>query len=313
MGITRLSRCSAVYILYRVDPRSEAAKRPFRHTVIIRPTDFALAGSETAPPIQDVFRAVASDETRNDLIFDDILRALESRRSPVVITERTDHLEKLEARLRRFAKNVVVLRGGQTDRQRRDILTKLANVRNDEERVILATGRYLGEGFDDPRLDTLFLTMPIAWKGTLAQYAGRLHRRHEPKREVLIYDYVDRNVPVLVRMAAKRKKAYLSIGYELSELDDLLGRDLVGSENGAQSLRTESLAHLPNVLAETDFELPETGRVNRTEGHKSLRKRPKFQAPPPKPADNGRKCAQQQHQQNQGLVGGEAGLEPTKA
>jgi hypothetical protein len=99
-------------IRYRADPRSEAAKRPFQHTVIIRNTAFALpsVASDMQPPIQDVFRAVATDAARNDLIFDDILRALELKRSPVVITERTDHLENLEARLKGFAKNVIVLR-----------------------------------------------------------------------------------------------------------------------------------------------------------------------------------------------------------
>jgi superfamily II DNA or RNA helicase len=174
---------------------------------------------DTQPPIQDVFRAVATDAARNDLIFDDILQALELKRSPVVITERKDHLENLETRLKGFAKNVIVLRGGQTDRQRREIADRLLSIPDGEERVLLATGRYLGEGFDDPRLDTLFLTMPIAWKGTLAQYAGRLHRQHDAKREVLIYDYVDQNVPVLARMATKRRRAYQSIGYRISSSD----------------------------------------------------------------------------------------------
>jgi superfamily II DNA or RNA helicase len=86
---------------------------------------------------------------------------------------------------------------------------------DDEERLILATGRYLGEGFDDPRLDTLFLTMPIAWKGTLAQYVGRLNREHQGKTQVLVYDYVDATVPVLARMAAKRRVGYRALGYRL--------------------------------------------------------------------------------------------------
>jgi len=83
------------------------------------------------------------------------------------------------------------------------------------ERLVLATGRYLGEGFDDSRLDTLFLVMPISWTGTLAQYVGRLHRDHDGKREVIVYDYVDRAVPVLARMAAKREKGYKALGYVL--------------------------------------------------------------------------------------------------
>ncbi len=87
------------------------------------------------------------------------------------------------------------------------------NVPDDEERVLVATGRYLGEGFDDARLDTLFLTMPISWRGLLAQYAGWLHRLHPAKREVVIYDYVDSKEPMLARMAAKRQAGYRNLGY----------------------------------------------------------------------------------------------------
>jgi superfamily II DNA or RNA helicase len=106
----------------------------------------------------------------------------------------------------------VVLRGGMSATDRKTANTAL-NVSDDHERLILATGRYIGEGFDDARLDTLFLTMPIAWKGTLAQYVGRLHREHDGKRDVLVVDYVDPTVPVLARMAAKRRAGYRALGY----------------------------------------------------------------------------------------------------
>ncbi len=204
----------------RVDARAEAARRPFDHHVRIRQTAFRLSDSEAnaaTVPIQDVYRALAVDEGRNELIFNDVLAALEAGRSPVVITERTDHLETLADRLSRFARNVIVLRGGQSERKRREAMERLAEIPEQDERVIVATGRYLGEGFDDQRLDTLFLTMPIAWRGTLAQYAGRLHRLHHPKREVVIYDYVDRDVPVLARMAAKRAAGYAAIGYAIDQ------------------------------------------------------------------------------------------------
>ena len=128
------------------------------------------------PSMPAIYAALAKDEARNDLIFDDVLKSLEAKRSPIVLTERKDHLEYLQQRFFRFAKNVVVLRGGMSAKDRKAAQTALS-VADDEERLILATGRYIGEGFDDARLDTLFLTMPIAWKGTLAQYVGRLHRR----------------------------------------------------------------------------------------------------------------------------------------
>ena len=106
-----------------------------------------------------------------------------------------------------------VLRGGMSAAERKasDVALRVAD---DQERLILATGRYIGEGFDDPRLDALFLTMPISWKGTLAQYVGRLHRQHARQtEEVLVVDYVDDLVPILARMAAKRRSGYRALGY----------------------------------------------------------------------------------------------------
>ena len=166
-----------------------------------------------SPPIQELYARLAQDQTRNDLIFDDILSALEAGRSPVVITERKDHLEVLAERLSKFAKNVIVLHGGMSARRSRAATDALQAIPDGEERVLVATGRYLGEGFDDARLDTLFLTMPISWRGILAQYAGRLHRLHAAKRDVVIYDYVDENEPMLAKMAVKREAGYRSLGY----------------------------------------------------------------------------------------------------
>jgi len=159
-----------------------------------------------------IYAAIAQDESRNNLIFDDVLKALEAKRSPVVLTERRDHLEYLQGRFSRFVRNLVVLRGGMSvaERKASDVALRVAD---DQERLILATERYIGEGFDDPRLDALFLTMPISWKGTLAQYVGRLHRQHAGKTEILVVDYVDDLVPVLARMAAKRRSGYRALGY----------------------------------------------------------------------------------------------------
>jgi superfamily II DNA or RNA helicase len=226
-------------VRHRVDARSEAVKRPFDHVVRIRDTSFQLQATldTSSSSIQDVFKEMVADEARNDLIFDDVLRALEAGRSPVVITERTAHLETIAKRLERFARHVIVLRGGQSEKQRRDIAARLAAIPEAEERVIVATGRYLGEGFDDSRLDTLFLTMPIAWKGTLAQYAGRLHRLNDAKREVIIYDYVDMRVPVLARMAAKRRIGYQAIGYEILGARDLFSDQVVSSNVPAEATR----------------------------------------------------------------------------
>ena len=142
------------------------------------------------PPIQRIYGALANDEERNDLIVDDVLSALGNGRSPIVLTERKEHALHLAERLSRSALNVLVLHGGLGQKARRELANRLETIADAQERVLIATGRYVGEGFDDARLDTLFLTMPISWRGTLAQYAGRLHRIHPNKREVIVYDYV---------------------------------------------------------------------------------------------------------------------------
>lgn len=213
-------QCGAVR--HRVDARKQAAARPFAHKVVFRRTGFRLPRREPdqKPTIQELYAGLVVDTARNDMIFDDILSALEAGRSPVVITERTEHLQDLADRLMKFAKNVVVLRGGLGVRQSRAALEKLASIPESEERVLVATGRYLGEGFDDARLDTLFLTMPISWRGTLAQYAGRLHRLHHAKREVRVYDYVDVSEPMLEKMAGKRVAGYRSLGYVTTDAAD---------------------------------------------------------------------------------------------
>ena len=154
-----------------------------------------------AAGIQEIYAVLAANEDRNMLSFDDVLKSLEEGRSPILLTERKDHLDLLAERFRKFTRHLVVLKGGLTARKRKEAMERLASIPCDEERLVLATGRYIGEGFDDTRLDTLFLTLPVSWKGTLVQYAGRLHRHRPGKREVRIYDYVDRNVPILARMA----------------------------------------------------------------------------------------------------------------
>lgn len=202
-------------VRHQVSARSMAAESGLRHRARERHTRFRLPeplAMAERPSMPAIYAALAEDEARNDLIFDDVLKSLEAKRSPIVLTERKDHLDHLQQRFSRFARNIVVLRGGMTAKDRKAAQTALS-VADDEERLILATGRYIGEGFDDARLDTLFLTMPIAWKGTLAQYVGRLHRRHDDKKDVLVVDYVDSSVPVLARMASKRRTGYRALGY----------------------------------------------------------------------------------------------------
>ena len=204
-------------VRFRASAKAQARQRPFEHRAVLRPTAFRMPeGAEgERPPIQHVYAALAADEDRNDLIFNDVLQALEMGRSPILLTERKDHARYFADRLDGFARNVLLLRGGMGTKQRRKVMQRLAEVSETEERILIATGRYIGEGFDDARLDTLFLVMPISWKGILAQYVGRLHRLHPAKREVLVYDYVDEWVPTLRRMSEKRIRGYGSLGYAI--------------------------------------------------------------------------------------------------
>jgi superfamily II DNA or RNA helicase len=206
-------------VRYRADDRQQAAKRPFDHRVVIRPTAFQLPSymrSTPLPPIQEVYAMLAEDDERNHLIVQDVIAAVESRRCPVLLTERREHLETLAAFLSQKVQNVIVMAGGMGKKQRAALAERIAGLPADQPRVIVATGRYLGEGFDDERLDTLFLALPISWRGTLNQYAGRLHRLNATKREVIIYDYVDFDVPMLAKMYSRRRAGYKAMGYEVA-------------------------------------------------------------------------------------------------
>ena len=205
-------------VRHLVSAREQAAERPFTHNVWVRPTAFLPPGAGDADlrvQFHDLYEALIADDRRNRLIVDDVAAAVREGRSPVVLTERTGHLEQLAERLSPIVRHLVVLRGGMGRRQLQDALARLVAIPESEERVVLATGGYLGEGFDDARLDTLFLTLPVSWRGTIAQYAGRLHRLHDSKREVRIYDYADLNVPMLARMFDRRCKGYEAVGYSI--------------------------------------------------------------------------------------------------
>jgi superfamily II DNA or RNA helicase len=206
-------------VRYRVDDRQQAASRLFTHSVLVRRTSFRLPPlpDEVRPmEIQEIYAALAADHERNAMIVADAMDAIRIGRSPVILTERREHLAHYVEAFADKVENIIVLSGGMGRKQRDLIMDQLKNIPKDDQRLILATGRYLGEGFDDARLDTLFLALPISWRGTVAQYAGRLHRNYDRKREVIIYDYVDEQVPMLAGMFVKRKKGYRAIGYEVS-------------------------------------------------------------------------------------------------
>jgi very-short-patch-repair endonuclease len=206
-------------IRHRVTAKQLSKSEPFEHVVQVRPTAFHASpgaeGDDAVRTFKTICDELVADDTRNRLIVADVLRAVSEGRSPVVLTERRDHLQCLAEALRGKVEHILVLRGGLGKKQIAALQTKLSEIPDEEPRVLLATGRYLGEGFDDARFDTLFLVMPISWRGRIAQYAGRLHRRHGGKREVRILDYADLSVVMLSRMFDRRCRGYEAIGYRL--------------------------------------------------------------------------------------------------
>ncbi|MCY4206969.1 MAG: DEAD/DEAH box helicase family protein [Roseovarius sp.] len=208
-------------VRHHVDARKQAIKRPFGHFVVPRYTDFKLPqhleGQHERMPIQTLYTELANNGIRNEMILNDVAVALKNGRSPVILTERKEHVAYFADRLAGLSKNLITLQGGMGKKVHKQMLEELDRIGDHEERILIATGRYIGEGFDDARLDTLFLAMPISWKGTLAQYTGRLHRIHHNKTKVQVYDYIDYQIPVLQRMSERRMSGYRSLGYEIQK------------------------------------------------------------------------------------------------
>lgn len=165
--------------------------------------------------IQDIFRLVASNPERTQMIAREALSAFQEGRKVLVLTERTEHLEAISQALRPDIPNLMVLHGRMSKKQRALLTEELDAMPPDAPRVLLATGKLVGEGFDHPPLDTLVLAMPVSWKGTLQQYAGRLHREHADKSDVRIIDFVDADQPALMRMWEKRQRGYRAMGYQI--------------------------------------------------------------------------------------------------
>ena len=218
MATIRSSSCSAVRFGISVNARAQAASRPFEHFVLVQPTAFQPNRSpdpDKRVEFQTLYQELVGDQTRTRRICEDVVDSVRNGRSPLILTERNEHLDRFEHELASRVDHVVVLRAGMGKKQRQAVNERLAAIPRQEGRIILATGKYIGEGFDDPRLDTLFLTLPVSWRGTVAQYAGRLHRLYDGKREVRIYDYADLNVPMLARMFDRRCRGYEAIGYTI--------------------------------------------------------------------------------------------------
>ena len=203
-------------IRYRDNPQKQAEGRPFEHYIVPRFTSLRapLGSDERDVSIQELYAEITDNEFRNQQIVEDVLKNYQQGRNCLILSLRTAHVELLAKKLREKVADVLTLTGGMGRKSTKEAFQRVTDIPADKNIIIVATGHFIGEGFDEPRLDTLFLAMPISWKGTLQQYAGRLHRLFATKKEVRIYDYVDVQVKMLEKMYQKRLNGYASMGYK---------------------------------------------------------------------------------------------------
>ena len=163
----------------------------------------------------EAYNIIHDNDIRDEQILADIRECVAKGRTPVVLSRYKDHSKKLYDRVKEYADHVFLLTGNNSKKEHRKILEQMQQVPPAETMVLVATGKLVGEGFDYPRLDTLFMAMPVAFRSVVEQYAGRLNRDYEGKKNVIVYDYIDSHIPMFDNMYAKRLKAYKQIGYEV--------------------------------------------------------------------------------------------------
>lgn len=185
--------------------------------LVVRFTNSKVPNDEILQ-IQDVYQKIVEDNYRTKLILEDIKIAIESNKNILVLTDRINHLETLHEEIKKYTNNVFVIHGRKNNKKRIEFEGKIKNV--DDGFIIISTGKYIGEGFDNDRLNTLFLTMPFRWKGTLEQYVGRLNRERKNKKIVTVYDYVDINISYFSSMYLNRLKGYKKLGFNISSSND---------------------------------------------------------------------------------------------
>lgn len=202
-------------IRYTADSKSQQAQQSFRRLLIPRFTSHRNLNADGSNYAQ-ILDELTENESRNKLILDDVASNLAEGRTPIILTARTAHVDILTKQCRKICANVIRLVGNDSAKAKREVMSRLNDIPANEPLIVVATGKYAGEGFDLPRLDTLMLALPVSWKGLIAQYTGRLHRNYPGKNETRIYDYIDLRVPVCDSMYRKRLQGYKAVGYSIA-------------------------------------------------------------------------------------------------
>ena len=204
-------------IRYAYTAKDKARDQGVAHLVYPRFTRTVLPGGTATDKMHpnDAYELLRNNEVRDAQIAADVKECVDAGRTPVILSRYKDHSEKLYERVKAYADHVFLMTGNNSKREHRRILEQLKSVKATETIILVATGSLIGEGFDYPRLDTLIMAMPVSFRGVVEQYAGRLNRDYEGKDKVIVYDYVDRHIPMFDNMYAKRLKAYKQIGYDV--------------------------------------------------------------------------------------------------
>lgn len=214
-GLEKINEMYLGPVRFEYSAKERAIEQGIDHFVVPRFTRTIYPHGTEHVHISEAYNAVRNDELRNAQIADDIKACIAKNRTPIVLTKFTDHAQALYDMLKNSADYVFLLVGSMSKLEQKHIRQQMDAVTSDKTMILVATGQLVGEGFDYPRLDTLIMADPVAWKGVVEQYAGRLNRDYEGKKNVIIYDYIDANIPVFDSMYSKRLRAYKRIGYQL--------------------------------------------------------------------------------------------------
>lgn len=230
-------------IRYTADSSSQQQSQSFNRLLIPRYTGFQCLKTD-GNNYNQVIDELIEDDARNNLIVADVAKVISEGRSPIILTARTSHVDRLTVECSKICSNVIRLVGNDSAKVKREVLNRLVAVSNNQPLVVIATGKYIGEGFDLPRLDTLMLALPVSWKGLITQYAGRLHREYPGKKEVRIYDYIDLKASVCDSMYRKRLIGYKAIGYSIGTATEglfaeTLTETIYDSQNFEKVLHTD--------------------------------------------------------------------------
>lgn len=218
-GLEKINYMLIGPIRYSYTAKEKAKEQGIQHLVYPRFT-------RTVPPRgvitdkmhpNEAYEIIHNNDVRDEQIIEDVKNCVAAGRTPVVLSRYKDHSEKFYERLKNYADHVFLMTGNNSKKEHRKILEQMHQVDKNESLILIATGSLVGEGFDFPRLDTLFMATPVSFRGVVEQYAGRLNRDYAGKENVIIYDYVDNHIPMFNNMYMKRLKAYKQIGYEFGD------------------------------------------------------------------------------------------------